>query len=120
MIGEVPIGRAVTRAIVAALCVAAGMACIALLRGDFDETDWKVIATSLLFALVSAMAGAGLAVRPSHPELGSATFGASLAAFVLVVADRLERARSGAPPCARSARGCGGWPRPRSSPRPRR
>jgi len=54
VIGEVPIGRVVTRAIVAALCVAAGMACIALLRGDFDETDWKVIATSLLFAVVSA------------------------------------------------------------------
>jgi len=107
VIGEVPIGRAVTRAIVAALCVAAGMACIALLRGDFDETDWKVIATSLLFALVSAMAGAGLAVRPSHPELGSATFGASLAAFVLAIADRLERAeRSAAVPaeCSRLRR----------------
>src|SRR3954454_17133123 len=70
---NVTIGRAVLRIVVGALCVAAAMACFALLSGSVDDTDWKVIGTSLLVALASATAGAGLGARPERPLLGTLT-----------------------------------------------
>jgi hypothetical protein len=55
-----------------------------MLGGEFSDTDWKVIATSTLFALTSSMAAAGLSVRERAPVLGAAGVAAAAAAFVLV------------------------------------
>jgi hypothetical protein len=55
-----------------------------MLGGEFSDTDWKVIATSTLFALTSSMAAAGLSVRERSPVLGAAGVAAAAAAFVLV------------------------------------
>ena len=77
------IGHIVLRLVVASLLVAAAAACIALLRGDVTDVDWKVIACSTMFAISSACAGAGLAARFRHPVLGYATVALSVAAFVL-------------------------------------
>ncbi|MEA2321259.1 MAG: hypothetical protein QOD81_1109, partial [Solirubrobacteraceae bacterium] len=52
----------------------------------FGDLEWKTIATSTLLALVSAMAGAGLAVRRRQATLGLATVALSIVAFALVVA----------------------------------
>jgi hypothetical protein len=84
MVEGMSIGRAVVRILIAALCVAAVVASIALLRGDFSDTDWKVIATSTLFAVASSMAAAGIAVRERSDVLGAVTVGAVVLAFVLV------------------------------------
>jgi hypothetical protein len=84
MVGQVSLGRVVLRILIGALCVAAIVASYALLGGEFSDTDWKVIGTSTLFALASAMAAAGLAVRDRSPLLGSGTVVAAAVAFVLV------------------------------------
>jgi hypothetical protein len=84
MVASWSIGRAVLRILVGALCVAAAVACLALLRGEFSDTDWKVIATSTLFALVSSMAAAGAAVRERSRVLAAVTVGATLLGFALV------------------------------------
>ena len=84
MVQGMSIGRAVVRILIAALCVAAVVASIALLRGEFSDTDWKVIATSMLFAVASSMAAAGVAVRERSVTLGAATVGSVVLAFVLV------------------------------------
>jgi hypothetical protein len=84
MAQEISIGRAVLRILIAALCLAAVVASIALLRGDFSDTDWKVIATSTLFAVASSMAAAGLAVRDRLAALGTLTVAAVALSFVLV------------------------------------
>src|SRR3954468_13399764 len=84
MLEDISIGRVVLRVVAVALCVAAAMACYALVSGSVDDTDWKVIGTSLLVALASATAGAGLGARPERPLLGTLTVGATLVAFVLV------------------------------------
>jgi hypothetical protein len=84
MVLGLPLGRAVVRVLIAALCVAALVASIALLRGDFSDTDWKIIATSILFALASSMAAAGFAVIDRVPILGVVTIGAVVLAFALV------------------------------------
>jgi hypothetical protein len=81
---HISIGRAVLRILIAALCLAAVVASIALLRGKFSDTDWKVIATSTLFAVASSMAAAGFAVRDRRPALGTLTVTAVAGAFVLV------------------------------------
>jgi hypothetical protein len=77
--------RAVLRVVVGSLLVAAAVASVALLTGGFGDVEWKVIATSTLLALVSAMAGAGLAVRRRHATLGLATVVLSLVAFAMVL-----------------------------------
>jgi uncharacterized membrane protein YfcA len=79
------LGRVVLRLVVASLIVAGGAACVALLRGDITDVDWKIIATSTLLALVSATVGSGLAVRFRHPLLGQGTALFSLLTFALVV-----------------------------------
>jgi hypothetical protein len=84
MVGQLPLGRIVLRILIGALCVAAAVACYALLGGEFSDTDWKVIGTSTLFALTSCMAAAGLGVRDRAPLLGAVTVTAATAAFVLV------------------------------------
>jgi hypothetical protein len=75
---------------VAALTIAAVTAIGALATGDFDDTEWRVLATSFAFALLSATAAAGSTarLRPSEnlQTLGGATFVASVATFVLLVA----------------------------------
>jgi hypothetical protein len=55
--------RALAWALVAGLCVAALTAVSAILTGDFDETDGRVIGTSLGFAVFSATAASGAALR---------------------------------------------------------
>jgi hypothetical protein len=61
-----PFKRVLLRVLIGALSVAAAASCIALLRGDFSDTDWKVIGTSLLLSLTSALVAAGVADRPRH------------------------------------------------------
>jgi peptidoglycan/LPS O-acetylase OafA/YrhL len=84
MLQELPLGRVVLRILIGALCVAAAVACYALLGGDFSDTDWKVIATSTLFALTSSLVAAGLSVRERAPVLGATSVASAAAAFVLV------------------------------------
>jgi hypothetical protein len=76
------------RILIGALCVAAATAAAALLGGRFDDTDWKVIGTSLLFAVASGTAASGVALR-ARPEgwawaLGTLTVVASAVTFALV------------------------------------
>jgi hypothetical protein len=79
------LGRIVLRTVIASLLVAGAAACVALLKGDVSDVDWKIIATSTLLALVSATVGSGLAVRFRHPLLGHGTALFSLLTFALVV-----------------------------------
>jgi hypothetical protein len=84
MVQQLPLGRIVLRILIGALCVAAVVASYALLGGEFSDTDWKVIATSTLFALTSSMAAAGLSVRERAPALGATSVATAAATFVLV------------------------------------
>ncbi|MCA1682718.1 MAG: hypothetical protein LC685_01765 [Actinobacteria bacterium] len=81
--------RVLSWALVAALCVAALTAIGAILSGDFDETDGRVIATSLGFAVFSATAASGASLRFREAErlrmLGLATMALSGISFVLLV-----------------------------------
>lgn len=76
--------RAALKALIAALCLAAVVAAESLLSGSFSDTDWKVIATSLLLALAGATGTSGEAARPRAPLLGVTTEVASVLAFVFV------------------------------------
>jgi hypothetical protein len=77
------------RGLIVGLCVAAATAIVALVAGDFDDTDWRVIATSLGFSLFSAFGAAGDALRRQaaglRTALGAATSVAAFAGFVLLV-----------------------------------
>jgi hypothetical protein len=77
-------------ALVTGLCFAAVAAVLALLTGSFDDTDARVILTSIGFAIASATASSGAAARLRPSEgmqlLGTATLVASIAAFVLLLA----------------------------------
>jgi hypothetical protein len=63
---------------------------LALVTGSFDETDTRVILTSIGFAIASATGSSGAAARLRPSEglqlLGTATLVASIAAFVLLLA----------------------------------
>jgi hypothetical protein len=76
--------------LVTGLCVAAAAAVLALLTGSFDDTDIRVILTSIGFAIASATGSSGAAarLRPSTGLwiLGTATLLASIAAFLLLLA----------------------------------
>ena len=76
--------------LVTGLCVAAAAAVLALLTGSFDDTDIRVILTSIGFAIASATGSSGAAarLRPSTGLwiLGIATLLASIAAFLLLLA----------------------------------
>jgi hypothetical protein len=75
-------------ALVTGLCFAAAAAVLALLTGSFDDTDVRVILTSIGFAIASATGSSGAAarLRPSLWLLGTVTLLASIAAFVLLLA----------------------------------
>jgi hypothetical protein len=77
-------------ALVTGLCFAAAAAVLALLTGSFDDTDTRVIFTSIGFAIASATASSGAAARLRPSEglqlLGTATLVLSIAAFVLLLA----------------------------------
>src|ERR671911_1146660 len=81
--------RALSWALVGALCVAATTAIAAIMTGDFDDTDWRVIGTSLGFAVFSATGAAGASLRFRDSEnlraLGVATMALSAVAFVLLL-----------------------------------
>lgn len=83
------IRRALSWALVVALCVASLTAMGAILSGDFDETDGRVILTSLGFAVFSATAasGASLRLRASAGlrALGAATAALSVLSFLLLL-----------------------------------
>jgi hypothetical protein len=76
--------------LVTGLCFAAAVAVLALLTGSFDDTDTRVILTSIGFAIASATASSGAAARLRPSEgiqlLGTATLVASIAAFALLLA----------------------------------
>jgi hypothetical protein len=78
------------RALIAGLCVAAAAAIAALLGGDFDDTHWRVVGTSLGFSLFTAFGGAGDALRRQtrgrRVLLGAATTAMAGLAFALLVA----------------------------------
>jgi hypothetical protein len=82
--------RAAGWALVAGLSIAAVTAITALLAGHFDETEWRVILSSLGFAMASAVAasGAGQRLRASGRlrNLGTATAALAGVAFVLLLA----------------------------------
>lgn len=79
-----PLRRALLRIVIAALCIAALMACIALLRGEFSDIDWRVSATAILFALCSCLAAAGFTVAKRLPVLAAVAIAAADLSFVLV------------------------------------
>src|SRR4051812_31550323 len=80
--------RTVLQLVVGSLCVAALAAVVAIVSGDFSDSDWKVIGSSVMIAVASSTGGAGLALRlradGADRALGSAVVAASGAAFVLV------------------------------------
>jgi MFS family permease len=73
--------------VIGGLCLAAAVAILALLTGEIDDTDAKVIATSVAFSAFSATgsAGARLAeIRPRLRAIGAAGVAASAIAFLLL------------------------------------
>ena len=76
-------------ALVAALTAAALTAIGALVGGSFDDTDWRVLGTSLGFALFSATGASGASARLRSPGLfqllGTVAAIASVVAFALLV-----------------------------------
>jgi hypothetical protein len=77
-------------ALVTGLSVAAAAAVLALLTGSFDDTEVRVILTSIGFAVASATGASGAAARLRSSQrlylLGTATLLASGLAFVLLLA----------------------------------
>jgi hypothetical protein len=77
-------------ALVGGLSVAAFTAVVALLLGDFDDTEVKVILTSIGFAIASSTGAAGAAQRLRASNIlhavGTLTAGLSAISFVLLVA----------------------------------
>ena len=84
------IRRALGWALVGALTIAAVTAIGALLTGDFDDTEWRVIGTSFGFAFLSATAAAGSSARLRRSDtlraLGGLTVIASALTFALLAA----------------------------------
>jgi hypothetical protein len=75
----------VSRALVAGLCVAAAAAIAGLLMGSWDETNWRIIASSLGFSVFTATASAGTDPRPPR-AIAVLAIVASVAAYVLLLA----------------------------------
>jgi hypothetical protein len=77
-------------AFVCGLCLAALAAILALLSGSFDDTDERVIATSLGFSVFSSTGAAGAALRRRERvapwALGTMALVSSGLAFVLLLA----------------------------------
>jgi hypothetical protein len=76
-------------ALVVGLCVAAAVAIVALLSGSFDDTDWRVVGTSLGFSVFTSTGAAGLALRLRDTTwawaLGTTSAAASAIALALLV-----------------------------------
>ena len=72
-------------AVVSALSLTALIAIVAILSGDFHETEWKVLATTGGFALASlfAMRGTILLDQGRHRDLGWTVVALSALAFLL-------------------------------------
>jgi hypothetical protein len=83
------IRRFAGRALAGGLSLAAAVAVLALLVGSFDETELRVVLSSISFGVASALgsAGASARLRPSEGErlLGTCTLIASAVAFALVL-----------------------------------
>ena len=79
--------RATSRALVGGLCIAAAVAVVALMSGSFDDTDWRVVVTSLAFSVFSATAaaGAGLRLARRARPLAAATIASAAVAFGLLL-----------------------------------
>jgi hypothetical protein len=100
----VPPRRLAGWALVGGLCLAAAVAIFALVTGSFDDTDWRIIASSLGFSVLSATAAAGEALRRegrgARMLVGAAAVASSAVAYVLLLgglwidddADRVWRA----------------------------
>ena len=77
--------RLVLRVLVGATVVASGAGILALLRGELTDTDLRVMATSLLFAVATTLAAAGAALLPdrrrARARLGTLTVAATALAF---------------------------------------
>lgn len=84
----ISIGRLAGWALVLGLVAAAAWAVVVLLSEDVNETDARIVLTSLGFAAASTTGASGLAatLRDSWGlrALGAATLGCSIAAFVLL------------------------------------
>ena len=81
----------VGRVLVAGLCVAAAAAIFALVAGDFSDTHWRIVLTSLGFSITTAFAGAGDALRVrarrGSPEalVGAATMVLAATTYLLAL-----------------------------------
>ena len=77
-------------ALVGGLSLAAATAVIALLAGSFDDTELRVVLTSIGFAVCSSTASSGATLRIRADgklrALGTATLALSVAAFLLLLA----------------------------------
>jgi hypothetical protein len=88
MAGSMAIRALLGRALAVGLTIAAGTAIFALLSGSFDETDGRIIATSLGFSVFSATAATGAASRRAgsgwEHTVGGAALVLSGAAFLIL------------------------------------
>jgi hypothetical protein len=86
---RVAVRLALSRALVASLCLAAFTSVAAIMTGDFDDTDANVIATSLAFAVFSATAASGASLRHRDRQvlrtLGAGTVALSAASFLFLL-----------------------------------
>lgn len=87
--GRPLIRRALGWVLVGSLCAAALVSIVALVSDSFDDTDWRLIGTSLSFAVYSALAASGAAVRvkerPVAGPLGALTVAAAAIAWALLL-----------------------------------
>lgn len=89
ILAAVEVRRLTVRALVAGLCVAAATAIAALASGDFDDTHWRVIATSLGFSVFSALGASGNALWRQADDwrvaIGATTAATALIAFMSLI-----------------------------------
>ena len=80
---ETELRRRALLALVAGLSVAGLVAIVALLSGSWDDTDWRVVGSSLGFSVFTATAAAGAAFRESW--IGRLAVGASAVAYLALL-----------------------------------
>src|SRR4051794_22789384 len=84
------LGGLVLRALIAGLVIAALAAITALLGGDWSDTHWRVVGTSLGFSLFTALGAGGDALRRKahgwRMAFGAFTTGIAILAFALLLA----------------------------------
>ena len=89
MASPMEVRRFVLRVLLGATVLAGGVGALALVRGDLTDADWKVIVTSLLFALATTLGAAGVALADRRTTwargIGGATVLAAGLAFVMTV-----------------------------------